>query len=739
MSDNDSEVERIMSGRPPSSYGSMCSDDPEDDDEIQDAAPQPIIKVNLPTRIKLHRPDSPETTVTSVTQDRRTSVHNEGVYITAQRKEQEEPSEEGMMEVEDSESFVHMRDPRNRERRNIQVEPSVPEPTQSPASAEDPAHELTLPYVFTAMLHSLRTLNAMELLCFVRTLCSQCNGQIEFRQLEQEGEIDVLGVVDRMLEKWDKGEALHITVRTLYDINKHAVASTLEKVCGRALVQFELRASHKRRYYSLYEGTCRPGQQRYIRHVYVESPIVLKTPTNEETPIRTSALFSPLEGEGRVRVVVTTGVPAIGLTVTAQMFIMDWTEEQAHQDFQFVFALPGRDLHLVRNSEQTFLEFLASFYPEAKHAEFLACQDCAVLFVIDALELCRQPLDFQNNPSITEITTQAPADALLTSLIKGDLLPHAYVWITAHRSICWKIPATCISRITELKGFGDAQKDEYFTKRTKEPTLGSRILDHVKSSPGLYDACYLPLFSWIVSFVYERRFQNRRFTEPEPALTTFYMQYVIVLTNRKIERYVGTGLDASRWKDTDKDFLMKMGELALWMLVERKNVLYEDRLSRLALDIHDVTHRGGISSETGEPTRENGRSFRFVHHSIQKFMAAVYVYVKFRTTGENVLDPQTGRTKTERPVGELYKPVIDRTLKSRDGDMDLFLHFLLGLAARGTEMHLRGHLLPQYHPEPKGVEDVLKYARKKMKENAVPERCRNLELCLTELEGGRNA
>lgn len=434
---------------------------------------------------------------------------------------------------------------------------------------------------------------------------------------------------------------------------------------------------------------------------------------------------------------MTTGVPAIGLSVGIQMFLMDWMEEQAFQDFQFVFALPGRDLHLVRNSDQTFLEFLAAFYPETKQAEFLAREDCSVLFVIDALELCRHPLNFQNNPSITEITTQAPVDALLTSLIKGDLLPHASIWITAHRSACWRIPKNCISRVTELKGFGDAQKDEYFTKRTRNPALGRSVLDQVRGCPVLYDACYFPLFSWIVSVVYEQYLPNQGSVQEMPTLTTFYAQYVIVLTNRKIERYVGTGIEASRWTDADKDFLMKMGELALRMLNEKKNIFYEDSVASLALDIQDVTHRGGISFETAESSRENRRSFMFVHHSIQKFMAAVYVYVRFRMTGENVFESK-GRTRTERPVNELYKPIIDTVLSSRDAYMDLFLRFLLGLVAEATEMQLRGRLLPQHHPKPRDMEDVLKHVRKRIKENAIPERCRNLELCLSELEERRN-
>ncbi|TSK67209.1 Nuclear mitotic apparatus protein 1 [Bagarius yarrelli] len=588
-----------------------------------------------------------------------------------------------------------------------------------------------------AMLNTLRILNTLELQCLVRSLRSLCGDQLNFCQLEQEGEMDVLDVVDRMLEKWNEGEALDITVRALYDICKGDLAASLEHVCRKALVQFKLRVSHKRRYYSLYEGTCRPGKQRYIRHVYVESPIVLKTPGSEETPVRICDLFSPLRAEDSVRVVVTTGVPAIGLTVAVQMFLIDWMEQQACQNFQFVFALPGRDLHLVKNSDQTFLEFLAAFYPEAKQAEFLACPDCPVLFVIDALELCKQPLNFQNNPRVTDVTTPTPVDALLTSLIAGDLLPHACVWITAHQAACRKIPKNYIGRFTQLKGFGDTQKNEYFTKRTINPTLGNHVLDQVRASQRLYDACYLPLFCWIVSVVYERCLQNQVSAEQVPTLTTFYVQYVIVLTNRKIERYVGTGINGLRWKDADRNFLMKMGELALRNLCENETVFYEDSVSRLALDIDDVTHQGGISFETDESTRENRRSFRFVHPSVQTFMAALYVYVRFRLTGENAFEPQTGRTRTERPISELYKPVIDRVLRCSDPNMDLFLHFLLGLSARKTEMHLRGHLLPQHHPEPRGIQEVLKYGRKRIKQNAVTEPCGHLEMCLSELEEGR--
>ncbi|XP_062873218.1 NLR family CARD domain-containing protein 3 [Trichomycterus rosablanca] len=733
MSNSDSEVEGFMARRPPSSYGSMCSDDHMEGSEhdVLDEPPPSMVKLPAPTGIRIHRPDSPETGITSVTQGQRSSVHHEGVFINRNGRETFVESAAAEMEVEEDESFIMVE--QSRAKRKIRTEP---EPVQPPAPAiESGQNELSLQYIFMAMLQTLRTLKQMELMCFIRSLSELRKENLEFRQLEQEGELDVLGVVDRIHETRSPGEALHITVRTLHDINKPAFARTLENLCRKALVQYELGTNNYRRYYSLYEGTCRPGQQQFIGNVYVESPIFIET-SPHLTQTSVGNLFQPLQEEGRPRLVVTTGAPAVGLTVTVQKFIMDWTNNKAEHDFQYVFALPGRDLHLVRNSEQTFLDFLASFYPETKHAEFLSQPDCSVLFVIDALELCRQALDFMNNVAVVDVTTPAPADALLTSLIRGDLLPHASVWIAAHRSAARKIPVRSIGRFTELKGFDDAQKDVYFSKRTKDPALGARVLKHVKDSPALYDACYLPLLCWIVAFIYERRFQNPDFTERTPVLTGFFAQYIIVQTNRKIEHYVGTGLDASRWSDSDKSFLMQMGELALNMLLEKRDVFSDHEVSHLKLDFNSVAYQGGISYELNSPA-ESERSFKFVHYSVQQFMAAVYVYVTFRTTGSNMLEASP-KSKKDRPFIDLYRPAIERVLGAREGRLDLFLRFLLGLAAKGTELHLRGHLLPQYPPESKGIEEVFKYARKKIKENTVPERCANLQQSILELEEAMN-
>lgn len=86
-------------------------------------------------------------------------------------------------------------------------------------------------------MNTLQNLTQIELLCFVRSLRELHKDNFEFRQLEQEGELDVLGVVDRLHETRSPGEALHITVRMLYDINKPAAAQALEDRCRKGTSQ----------------------------------------------------------------------------------------------------------------------------------------------------------------------------------------------------------------------------------------------------------------------------------------------------------------------------------------------------------------------------------------------------------------------------------------------------------------------------------------------------------------------
>ncbi|XP_016365108.1 protein NLRC3-like [Sinocyclocheilus rhinocerous] len=338
--------------------------------------------------------------------------------------------------------------------------------------------------------------------------------------------------------------------------------------------------------------------------------------------------------------------------------------------------------------------------------------------------------------------TKAPLDALLTSLIKGTLLPNARVWITSHVTAAHRIPPQLIDRYVELRGFTDEKKEEYFTKRTTDPELGRKVYNHMKRSKALEIICHLPLFSWMVAFIFERGFRDPEYGKHPPGITAFFSQLIIVQMNRSFEKYRGCNVEDQKWRDEDNRFIYMMGKMSYRMIQEGRDWFTVEDLTSVNLTYEDLRSRDELTTEVKRKNEDiHTWVFKFVHITVQEYMAAMYAYVAFRKHGKNVIEPSKmswfqGPNK-DRPVIELYRPAIDRALASPNGHLDMFLRFLVGLVTPGTEDNLRGYLLGHYHPKAKGTEEVVKYINKKMRDNIHPDRRRNLELCLVELEEGK--
>uniref|UniRef100_A0A8C1TIB8 NLR family, CARD domain containing 3-like n=1 Tax=Cyprinus carpio TaxID=7962 RepID=A0A8C1TIB8_CYPCA len=800
--DSDSEVDRIVMDRPPSSYGSMHSDDHEE--EIDDFDVSPLKQT---TRVRLNRPDSPETAITERTNTNQSSIYKDGLFlrqpimhigespaIHSINREPSimEPSElqsdirtEAAMDEELNDRDTEMNERGVQEQQNesaameVQVEqaeatteeddfdeivvqfeePTDPPPTPPEGFGLQFRHKhssLTLRHVLTQMVRCLSQLHPGEIAYFKRCLSTHYRFRKNYSTIADLN--DPLDVIDKMIEVCGLGETLHLTIRSLQNVGKGSLDGFLRKTCRRAVFLHDLKLAFNRRYYNLYEGRCRPGQQRYISDVYVEPVTVIRgsrEPINqenevkripytiEETQIRAADIFRPLPHEQKpIRTVMMTGIPACGLTVAINKFIIDWMEEKNNQDFQFVFPLPAKELHLGKDGNQSLLELLSSFFAEADDIKFIEKPDCLSLFVINALECCQQNLDFKNNEIITSARTKAPLDTLLTSLIKGTLLPNARVWITSHVTATHRVPPHLIDRYVELRGFTDEKKQEYFTKRTTDPELGRKVYNHMKRSKALEIICHIPLFSWMVAFIFERGFRDPEYGKHPPGITAFYSQYIIVQMNRSFEKYRGCSVEAQNWKDEDKMFIEMMGKMSYRMLLDGRDWFKVEDLTSVNLTYEDLRTRDELTTEV-KRRNEDLRTwvFKFVHFTIQEYMAAMYVYVAFRKHGKNVIEPSRmswfqGANK-DRPMIELFRPAVDRALASPTGHLDMFLRFLIGLVTPGTEDNLRGYLLNHYHPKAKGTEDVVKYINKKMRENLHPDRRRNLELCLVELEEGK--
>ncbi|KAJ3583831.1 hypothetical protein NHX12_015549 [Muraenolepis orangiensis] len=236
----------------------------------------------------------------------------------------------------------------------------------------------------------------------------------------------------------------------------------------------------------VFEGIAKAGQPTGLNDFYTELfitervsgevnkehevrliEIASRKPAKEETPIKCEDIFKPVPGKDHSsRTIMTTGVAGIGKTVLTQKFTLDWAEGKANHDIHFTLPFTFRELNLLKEKEFSLVELLHHFFIQTKG--ICRYDRFQVVFILDGLDECRLPLDFQNNPIWTDVTKSTSVDVLLTNLIRGDLLPFARIWITTRPAAANQIPAECVGMVTEVRGFTNPQKEEYFRKRFRE-------------------------------------------------------------------------------------------------------------------------------------------------------------------------------------------------------------------------------------------------------------------------------
>ncbi|XP_053544217.1 NACHT, LRR and PYD domains-containing protein 12 isoform X2 [Ictalurus punctatus] len=448
--------------------------------------------------------------------------------------------------------------------------------------------------------------------------------------------------------------------------------------------------------------------------------------TTEETPIKCNDIFKPLsEQDEPIRTVLTKGVAGIGKTVSVQKFILDWAEGKANQDIHLIFPLPFRELNLMKDQKLSLMELLHVCFNETKETEMSSLEK--VLFIFDGLDECRFPLDFQNTERVCDVTESASVHVLLINLIKGNLLPSALIWITSRPAAADQIPSECVHQVTEVRGFNDPQKEEYFRKRISDHSLVNNIITHLKSLRSLYIMCHIPVFCWISATVLERMLGEAESGEIPKTLTQMYTHFLIIQTNIIGEKY-------SKKQESDEEMLLKLGQLAFQQLKKGNLIFYEEDLRECGIDVREAAVYSGVCTQIfrEEFGLHLSKVYCFVHLSIQEHLAALYVHLTFMMEKRNVLIQHQDSKCWIKKISDVHKSAVDQALKSQTGHLDLFLRFLLGLSLKSNQKLLQD-LVTQTGSSSKSKEETVQYIKKKISEDLPAEKSINLFHCLNEL------
>ncbi|XP_029103524.1 NACHT, LRR and PYD domains-containing protein 3-like [Scleropages formosus] len=498
--------------------------------------------------------------------------------------------------------------------------------------------------------------------------------------------------------------------------------------------QQKLKSHLKKKFQCVFEGQAKYGNPALLNDIYTELYITeggtggisdehevrhieraFNKPAIQETAIKYSDIFTTLHGKvTQIKTVLTQGIAGIGKTVTVQKFILDWEEGKENQGVNFIFPLAFRDLNLIKDKEFSLTQLIHYFLPEFKEFGITHLLNSKVLFIFDGLDECRLPLDFKNNEICSDVTKTAPLDMLLTNLMKGNLFPPALIWITSRPAAATQIPPECVDRVTEIRGFNDPQKDEYFTKRFSDEDLAKRIITHVKSSRSLYIMCHIPVFCWISATVLERLFVEEHSGEIPKTLTEMYTHFLIFQTSLKNEKYLKKQeTEPLKSLELDKEFVLKLGKLAFNNLETGNLIFYEEDLKEIGIDVNEASVYSGICTEVfrQEIGLYEGKVYCFVHLSVQEYLAALHKFLSNTDTG-------------------LLEKTVNEAICSKNGHLDLYLRFLLGLSVEYSQQLLKGLPLQRISCD---IAEIKQYIYKKIHENFSPEKSIYLFHCLNEL------
>lgn len=363
------------------------------------------------------------------------------------------------------------------------------------------------------------------------------------------------------------------------------------------------------------------------------------------------------------RTILTSGASGIGKTTTVQSFVLDWADGKGYHDIDLLFPLTFWELNLFKK-KLSLIELLHTFYPELEKLNSSSLKERKVWFVLDGLNECRLPLNFKSR-SVSDVSEVSRVDCLVTSLIRGKLLPNAHLWITTRPATARRIPVDYLLKVTEIQGFSDEQKEQHFRTIIHDEDLAIKAMNHVKISRSLDFLCQIPQICSIMACVLKDHVlkADGGFKLNPLNLTQIY-----------------TNLVNTQATDPDRAFLVKLEKLALNRLGDDSLVVYEQDLNVVGITVMEASEYSRryplvLKEERG---LHNTVIYRFGHSSLQEYFAASSALNNVESTGDLSHD--------ETVVFLSCQILVNKAMESAEGHADVFLRFIFGLLKERGKM-----------------------------------------------------
>uniref|UniRef100_A0A3P8VBB2 NACHT, LRR and PYD domains-containing protein 3-like n=1 Tax=Cynoglossus semilaevis TaxID=244447 RepID=A0A3P8VBB2_CYNSE len=582
----------------------------------------------------------------------------------------------------------------------------------------------------------------------------------ELREIQKSlksGNIDVCEFNEEEEEeiKVGKKAVREIAMVFLRRMKQENLADSLQNTTP-AAYQAKLKSILKQKFQCLFEGVDNRDNPTLMNDIYTELYVTqggsegvneehevrqietaYRKLAGPETRIRCEDIFKTYPGKAYpCRTVMTKGVAGIGKTVLTRKFTLDWAEDKSNQDICLIFPFTFRELNLLKGQKYSLLKLLQHFFGETIDSGICCFDKFQTVFIFDGLDECRLLLDFNNSEVLTDVTESTSVDILLTNLVRGKLLPEAHLWVTTRPAAASQIPLECIDVMTEVRGFTDPQKEEYFRKRFRDEQQANKTISHIRGSRSLHIMCHIPIFCWITATVLENVLKSKDGGELPRTLTEMYIHFLVVqakLWCYKFHEELGKG---PQWNPGNREMVRSLGKLAFEQLQRGNLIFYESDLKECGINITAASVYSGVFTQIFK--EEKGlfekKVYCFVHLSIQEFLAALYVFISFIESGTNLFSQTKAwwshLLKDKSKLSYLLQSAVDKALQSQNGHLDLFLRFLFGLSLQSNQS-LLGGLMTQSSPH--GSRETVDYIKNTIKKNISPERSINLFHCLNEL------